>query len=139
MHQSRPSRPAGLVLCAALLLGGGGCRTPPPAAAPQSTLLRTELFFGLGRKSTADISEPEWRDFVDHEITPRFPEGLTILDAHGQWRGQDGAVEREPSRVVILLHAPSGDDDTRIEQIRRLYCRRFAQEAVLRTDSMQRV
>ena len=126
-----------LVLCAALLMGG--CRTLPEASADAQTLVRTELFFGLGRKGAPDVSEQEWRDFVDREITPRFPNGLTLLDAHGQWRGEDGNVVREPSRVLILLHPPGDDAESKIEQVRRLYRERFAQEAVLRTDTMQRV
>jgi hypothetical protein len=88
---------------------------------------------------TPDVSEQEWRDFVDREITPRFPNGLTLLDAHGQWRGEDGNVVREPSRVLISLHPPGEDAESKVEQIRRLYRERFAQEAVLRTDTMQRV
>src|SRR4029079_15092373 len=102
-----------LVLCAALLMGG--CRTLPEAPADAPTLVRTELFFGLGRKGAPDVSEQEWRDFVDHEITPRFPNGLTLLDAHGQWRGEDGNVVREPSRVLILLHPPGEDAESKIE------------------------
>jgi hypothetical protein len=126
-----------IVLCAALLLGG--CRTSTSATAPAATMVRSELFFGLGRKNAPDISEQEWREFVDQQITPRFPDGLTILDARGQWRGEDGVVQREPSHVLILLHPPGEDADARIEQIRALYRQRFAQDSVLRTDTMQRV
>lgn len=100
-------------------------------------MVRTELFFGLGRKGAPDVSDQEWRQFIDQEITPRFPDGLTILDARGQWRGEDGAVQREPSHVLILLHKRDDESDAKIEQIRRLYRERFAQDSVLRTDMMQ--
>jgi hypothetical protein len=130
-----------LFACAALTvaLALGGCRTMPPAPADARSLVRTELYFGFGRKGGPDVSEQEWRDFVDHEITPRFPNGLTILDARGQWRGEDGSIVNEPSRVLILLHDPAAEDEAKIEQIRRAYRNRFAQEAVMRIDTMQRV
>lgn len=107
--------------------------------AAQPTLQRTELFFGLNRAGHEAISDREWRQFVDEVVTPRFPSGLTILDARGQWRGSSGAIESEPSRVMILLHAPSREEDRKIEEIRALYKQRFDQEAVMRTDSTDRV
>jgi hypothetical protein len=126
-----------LLLCVLLLLSG--CRTNAPTTDATTTLTRTELFFGLGRNGAGDVTEPEWRDFVDRQITPRFPDGLTILDASGQWRGNDGVIRHEPSRVLILLHPPGDADNAKIEEIRRLYRERFAQESVLRVDDLQRV
>jgi len=46
------------------------------------------LFFGLSRQTsngTGDeqISDAEFDDFVARIVTPLFPDGLTILDAHG--------------------------------------------------------
>jgi hypothetical protein len=140
MNTSIPPR---LLLCVVLLLSG--CRTNAPTAeattttTTTTTLVRTELFFGLGRSGGSDVTEPEWRDFVDQQITPRFPDGLTILDASGQWRGKDGVIRHEPSRVLVLLHAPSAADNAKIDEIRRLYRERFAQESVLRVDDVQHV
>src|SRR3954464_12547852 len=116
-----------LLLCVLLLLSG--CRTNAPMTGPTITLSRTELFFGLGRNGAGDVTEPEWRDFVDRPITPRFPAGLAILDPSGQWRGHDGASPHEPSRVLILLHPPGDAANAKIEEIRRLYRERFAQES----------
>ncbi|MET9463480.1 DUF3574 domain-containing protein [Streptomyces sp. NPDC006544] len=46
----------------------------------------------------------EFMHFLDQEITPAFPEGLTVQDGHGQWRGSNGAVVHEVSYEVILLY-----------------------------------
>jgi hypothetical protein len=31
-----------------------------------------------------DITAEEWQQFVDRDVTPRFRDGLTVFDAHGQ-------------------------------------------------------
>ena len=36
--------------------------------------------------------------------TPRFPEGLTVLEAAGQWQEADGDIIEEFSKVVLLLY-----------------------------------
>jgi hypothetical protein len=146
-------------LCRAALLAAsavalGACATPAPAAAPASDAPapaaapavglpadclpyeRTELFFGTGRAGKAPISDQEFDAFLDAEITPRFPDGLTMLTGLGQWRGSDGKLAKERSAVVILLYPkPSAaDSGTKIEEIRHLYEQKFNQESVLRAD-----
>ena len=46
---------------------------------------------------------------LDKEVTPRFPDGLTVFDAYGQWlfRG-DAAPNRLRTKVLVVLH-----EDTR--------------------------
>lgn len=142
-----------------LLLTGCACRSGASlprqdraSAAATQTLslhgedfLRTELFFGMSIAATTDypaaqVTESQWRDFVDTWITPRFPHGLTVLDGYGQWLGKDGVVAREHSKVLILLHSGSDPDqwaeaDRAIEEIRAAYRRLFHQESVLRVTS----
>ena len=98
--------------------------------------IRTELYFGRNIPTGGTVSELDWQKFVDEVVTPRFPDGLTVLDADGQWRGKDGTIAREESKVVVLLY-PRKQRKTmniRIEEIRSEYKRRFAQEAVMRID-----
>jgi hypothetical protein len=40
---------------------------------------RTELYFGSGKPDGSSVTEKEFRAFVDKEVTPRFPDGLTLL------------------------------------------------------------
>jgi hypothetical protein len=49
------------------------------------------------------VSEAEWRAFLDDEVTPRFPHGLTVLNGAGQWQGEDDEIVQEQSKLVILL------------------------------------
>ena len=98
--------------------------------------IRTELYFGRNKPSGGTVSVEEWRRFVDEFVTPRFPDGLTILEANGQWRGKDGIIAREQSMVVVLLYSRKDRKaaNAKIEEIRAEYKKRFEQESVLRLD-----
>jgi hypothetical protein len=109
---------------------GAACRA---GAAPHA---RLELLFGLGRKEGGEIGEAEWRAFLDAEVTPRFPEGLSVFGGYGQWRGSTGAIARERSMMLVIWHRPTADTEARIEAIRAAYKVRFAQDSVLRVDSL---
>jgi len=92
---------------------------------------RIELVFGLSRKDRADVTEMEWSDFLSREVTPRFPDGLTVIPTSGQWRSVSGAIIREPSRLLLVWAAGPGVDD-RVEHIRTAWKREHRQESVLR-------
>ncbi len=66
-------------------------------------------------------------------MTPRFPDGLTVLDGFGQWRDGSGQIRQERSKVLILY--VTGDEDllpAKIDAISAEYERQFNQESVLR-------
>ena len=46
--------------------------------------IRTTLYFGLSRPK-GSVSELEWQVFLRDEVTRRFPDGLTVWQAEGQW------------------------------------------------------
>lgn len=101
---------------------------------------RTELYFGTD-KPGPDVTADQFRRFVAEVVTPRFPDGLTILSGIGQFREQDGDIIREDSKVVVLLYPAetAGDANQRIEEIRGLYETQFQQQSVLRVDSQEHV
>lgn len=98
--------------------------------------VRTELFFGSLKPNKTHVTNAEFRDFLKEVITPRFPEGLTLLTGQGQFRDASGEIIRERSRVLILLYpvAVRQESSKKIEEIREEYKWRFEQESVLRTD-----
>ncbi|WP_028919173.1 DUF3574 domain-containing protein [Pseudoxanthomonas suwonensis] len=110
-----------------------------PVAASASGWVRSELYFGLGSEEggaadarTARIDEAGWREFLDREVTPRFPDGLTVFDAYGQWRFRDGeAPERLRTRVLVILHEDSAPRLADIEAIRQAWRRATGHESVL--------
>lgn len=98
----------------------------------ETAMQRSTLYFGAAIPGSVDtVDATEWQGFLDHVVTPRFPDGLTWFEAYGQWRSRDDLVISEPSRVLILLHADDADSRAAIAAVRREYQRAFAQEAVL--------
>lgn len=98
---------------------------------------RTELYLGRDRPGVGQVvSNEEWERFLSGVVTPKFPDGFTVLEGRGQYRDKSGAIVREPSNVLVFLYrkqdrrAASG----KIEEIRSAYIKRFNQESVLRID-----
>ncbi|MCA1223246.1 DUF3574 domain-containing protein, partial [Streptomyces sp. 8L] len=108
---------------------------------PSTPYVETRLFFGTERPDGGPaVTEAQFRSFVDREVTPSFPEGLTVQDGWGQWRDSRGAIERERSHELILLYPKSeaARRDGAIERARSAYVRAYAQDAVARLDEPAR-
>jgi len=89
-------------------------------------MVSAELLFGSGH-----VTDAAWKDFLDREITPRFPEGLTVFDAGGQWRAPaHEAVTRERSKVVLIVFRDDPQAQDRLNAIAEAYKRRFNQRSV---------
>ena len=119
---------AGLALAAASPLGAD------VAACPSGTELFAEyrLFFGRSQGKVEAVSEEAWRAFLAEEVTPRFPDGLTVLDAAGQWREGSGAIVRERTKLLLVLTPPGADAMQRTDEIADAYKHAFGQSSVLR-------
>jgi hypothetical protein len=124
-----------------LLYSGLTGRAPVAAQAPApaavlscgplgSAYLRTNLYFGLNRKG-GNISETQWRTFLRDVVTPHFPQGLTVWEAGGQWRRADGAIVKEHSKVLLLVHDDTPPMRAAIADIIERYKKSFEQESVL--------
>ena len=116
---------------AALLLVAGCQQT----ATQGDRSIVTTLIFGTRIDEVRNVTDAEWEQFVEHEITPRFPDGFTIDDADGRWRGKDGKTIRERSYMLLVVR-PANDRamGAKLEELRTVYCKQFQQEAVLRID-----
>lgn len=132
------------LLMVALLATAAGCACRHGgrgfvAAAPGEAWVRTELIFGLGLKDGGTVDAKTWQEFLDAEVTPRFPDGLTVVDGAGQWRDAAGKVTAESSKILILYHPPDPSTGPKLEAIRAAYQARFHQESVLRATSSAKV
>ena len=104
----------------------------PPCPAGTDRFAEYRLFFGRSQGTVEVVTDAAWRTFLAEEITPRFPDGLTVLDAAGQWRDASGAIVRERSKLVVILAEPGAAAMRRTDEIAQAYKRTFDQEAVLR-------
>jgi hypothetical protein len=104
-----------------------------PAAA--QNWVDTRLYFGLGPAERPDqgVPEPDWRAFLDREVIPRFPAGLSVVDVYGQWQGKNQKqVERLRSKMLIILYADSAENRAKIDAIRAAWKERTGDQSVLR-------
>lgn len=102
---------------------------------PARVMARLEMLFGTSRAQGAPITDDEWTSFLDTEVTPRFPGGLTVLRGPGQWRDSDGHLAKEQSNILVIWHDATSSTEAHIEAIRSAYKERFDQESVMRVDS----
>jgi hypothetical protein len=92
----------------------------------QKSWMVAELLFGR-----SNVSDAAWDRFLTAEVTPRFPDGLTVYDARGQWRNpQTKKISRERSKVVMIAMPPADDNQTRLSAIIEAYKTRFKQQSV---------
>ncbi|GGV51077.1 hypothetical protein GCM10010277_46280 [Streptomyces longisporoflavus] len=102
----------------------------------------TRLLFGTERPDGGpDVTDKQFMKFIDDEVTPSFPDGLTVQDGRGQWRDSNGKIERERSYELILLYptTQAHKRDALIEDIREDYVKEYAQDSVARLDDRVRV
>jgi len=109
-----------------------GCAAFPQPTCPADLkpMTSAELYFGRFIPGGGAVSDDDWQHFVDEEVTPRFPNGLTVQDASGQWRGQGGIVREASKRLVVVLPG-TPSDEAKLAAVRAAYRARFKQESVL--------
>lgn len=96
--------------------------------------IRSELYFSVSTEGQprTQVDEAQWRSFLDREVTPRFPDGLTVFDGYGQWlfRGAAGP-ERQRAKVLVVLHEDTPARSADIETIRAAWKRASGHQSVL--------
>ena len=97
------------------------------------------LFFGRSIPGGGLVSDSAWSAFMAEVVTPRFPDGLTVWRADGQWLEAGGVLARESSMVVEVAHPASEAADASLRAIAEEYKRRFRQEAVMRVTTPVRM
>jgi len=142
-------RTALLVPLLALALAGCARKPQPvgPAAAaptlqgdaahPGATKgwVETSLYFGLGPADHPEqgVSEADWRSFLDKEVTPRFPDGLSVVDVYGQWQGKnETAPERLRTKMLIIDYPATAENGTKIDAIRSVWKQKTGDQSVMR-------
>lgn len=131
----RSARPLHILpVLAALVLGLGLSRNVLSSQEPSAVLhgdaahpakttnwVNTQLYFGLGpaEDSGQGVSETEWRAFLDKEVAPRFPAGLSVVDVYGQWLSKGAAApERIRTKMLVIVHPENAANERSIEAIR---------------------
>ena len=112
------------------LVGAQGFTVVLDCGASSAPQLRTTLYFGLARPK-GSVSELEWQIFLRDEVTRRFPEGLTVWGAEGQWRTPAGSIDHEQSKVLLLVHPDTAAARQSVQAVIEAYRKIFEQQSVL--------
>jgi hypothetical protein len=114
-----------------------GCAGVSSLACAAGTMPMTkyELFLGQNIGTMGRVSDEEWRRFLTEEVTPRYPDGFTVLNAAGQWRDPMGRIISEDSRNLVVIVRDPVAELPKITAIRDTYKTRFRQDAVLFVQS----
>jgi hypothetical protein len=110
----------------------GGSADGPACGVGDSALVRDVVYFGRNRPEGGTVADDDWRRFLQEVVTPRFPDGYTVVEAAGHWRGRSGTVEQEQTELITFLHPDTDTARRSVAEIAAEYKRRFHQEAVLR-------
>lgn len=102
--------------------------------------VQSTLYFGLKSTDGRGVSEQQWATFIAEVVTPRFPHGLTVVNAYGQGTnpGSD-AVLAETTKVLIIVHPRDAVDDAKIDEIKSKYSQEFGGIGVFHTESDVRI
>jgi len=114
---------------------------PHTAQAESIEAVQTTLYFGLRTGDGIEVSPLDWLAFLGETVTPRFPNGLTVLDAYGQSsRLVDGVpVGGQNTRVLIVVHPASPEATAAIAEIKAAWRARFPGAGLFHTESDVRI
>jgi hypothetical protein len=129
-----PSLPRSATLAPlALVLALAGCASFPASrcGVGEQRMVSDLLYFGTEMPGGV-VTAAQWSDFLGTVVTPKFPEGLSVWPASGQWRSATGAITSEASHVLNLVHPETEAADSAVRAIVTAYKSQFQQEAVLR-------
>jgi hypothetical protein len=118
-------------LLAIILLLPLSVRATPCDGIPGEQQVTVQLFYGRAHKDGSQINPAEWADYIAKDVTPRFPGGLTVIEASGQWQHpKTGRVMREKSTIIEIVTTSSPETWARMQELRDIYKKRFQQEIV---------
>jgi len=120
----------------ALMVAMSGCSVvrETGCAPGEARAVNDLMYFGTAR-SAGVVTPAEWAEFLRTSVAPRFPPGLTVWQASGQWKAADGTIVREATFVLSLVHPDDHRSEAAVRAITAEYKSRFDQEAVLRIRS----
>jgi hypothetical protein len=117
-----------------VLLGGCAQQQASSCVAPLRPAVEVDLYFGRNIAGGGEVSDTDWASFLATEVTPRFPDGLSVIDMAGQWRGPSGEISRERSKMLVVIVFDAPAHAPKVQAIVDAYLKRFRQREVLHTE-----
>jgi hypothetical protein len=122
-----------LIEAAVVAVSLGACAQPGAPAvctAPLISAREIDLYFGRDKQGGGEVSEAEWASFLSDTVTPRFPDGLSVLNVEGQARESSGRIVRERTKLLVVIVFDAPAHQGRVREIVQAYNGRFGQHGV---------
>jgi hypothetical protein len=123
-----------LSLAFGLIASLAGCATQTgPACAPGfgAPVAVFTLFMGKAIPGRDDLTDNEWRSFVDDTVSVNLPNGFTVFDANGGWRNPlTNRTAQEGTKVLLVALPDSAESRAAVNRVRHEYQLRFRQQLV---------
>ncbi len=124
-----------LLLIAVLLLPAlAGCGNET-AQEEKSEMVQTAIYLGRNIPGDGEVTEADFQLFLEQVVSVEFPLGMTVFDTYGQMMRDDGSIEKQSTKVILLVHS---NDDASLEAVERVisaYRDRFGGPQAMRTTS----
>ncbi|HEV7546360.1 MAG TPA: DUF3574 domain-containing protein [Reyranella sp.] len=122
-----------LIEAAVVAVSLGACAQPGAPAvctAPLKPAREIDLYFGRDKQGGGEVSEAEWASFLTDTVTPRFPDGLSVLNVEGQARESSGRIVRERTKLLVVVVFDAPAHQGRVRELLQAYNGRFGQHGV---------
>jgi hypothetical protein len=122
-----------LIEAAVVAVSLGACAQPGAPAvctAPLKPAREIDLYFGRDKQGGGEVSEAEWASFLTDTVTPRFPDGLSVLNVEGQARDSSGRIVRERTKLLVVVVFDAPAHQGRVRELLQAYNGRFGQHGV---------
>ena len=122
-----------LIEAAVVAVSLGACAQPGAPAvctAPLKPAREIDLYFGRDKQGGGEVSEAEWASFLTDTVTPRFPDGLSVLNVEGQARESSGRIARERTKLLVVVVFDAPAHQGRVRELLQAYNGRFGQHGV---------
>ena len=114
------------LLALILMIALTGCESAERERQVVHPATRTEL-------TMRAVPDAEWQKFLAEVVVSRFPTGVTVLNAN-EHRAEGGRLFNEASRILVVVHPSTLQNNRALDEIRGEFKRRFGGE-VLRSDT----
>lgn len=118
-----------------LVIGCGDTDSDTADKESKPEWIKTSISFGRNTTGGGEVSEEDFNKFLEDVVTREFPAGLTVFDSYGQMKDDTGTIQKQATKVVLLVHEDSAENDEAIKRVIDSYRRMFDQPQVMRTTT----
>ena len=117
-----------------LIVGFGGCAAQtdrlcgPGVGSPVAIFT---LYLGESIPDRGNLTDKEWRAFLDTTVTGNLPNGYTVFDANGGWMNPiTHRTSKEATKVLLVALPDTPASLAAINRVRTDYKVRYRQQLV---------